>query len=1294
MKKQSPRNARLSRWTALIFFLCVFFQIAHAQNPVLKVFEEWNTTSGSQNMFQRSVTRSVPGTSNVVIAGATINSNGDYDIFVQKISGSGSVLWSAQYNGVGNGDDVATDIRVASNGEIYVCGAYYKDATDSSNAIVIKYDASGNQRWTSVYNGSGSRNDGYSSLLVSGANVYAVGTCWSTANQYDMLTTRLDTAGTSLFTTTADNAGLADGAVSLSARSGSLFVVGGVQSTSTSYKIATWKINPLTGAIITTTLSSSAPFGIDLVADVKEDASGNVYVAGSVYDVATGFDYKVFKYDASLALLWSATWDGAASLDDGITGLALDQYGKVIVTGYTTTAQGKDFATVKYSSAGVLQWASIFDGGGNDSATCIVVNQTDTNKIYVSGYSFNGSTNDYWTMRYDGGGTEKWSIGFDSPSDGLDIATAIALDTLKDVIVSGQNRINDSTFIYTTVKYVEKFVTTPTSSDSAGAAFCFRANRGQVFNTGDSLQSDIKFYNLNNGSAEQLYFSDTSLSYVWDKLDTASTSPSDTLVRVDMKHLYSKPTKKIYATSERREYSNYLQTRVAPDYIARVKHYNELVYSDVYTNTDVIYSSNYSGLKYYYVIKPGGSPSIINEQYSGAQSVSVGGSGELIVSTQIGNLVYAQPNVWQIDGSGSVVTLPWQPTWSVTDSTASFSSIGTFNSAYILVIEITKGYTPVPTSPNPNDNLEWATYYAAASNGCAIHGIKTDKHGNTLSIGGAGTAFFPTHFGLQSFPGGGVDLAFFKFDSTANWVWVTYLGGSPGEFYPSLDLDTAGNVFFCSRVDGQGSPLQNLAGAYYDNTFNGGFVDWYLGKIKSDGTAQTWGTYFGGSAVDVPKDIRVLDDNNKIYVVGSTASTNFPIVNKPGAYNHSTGNIAIVEFNGALDTTWSVLIGGTSSSNCATAVDGDATHVLVVGYKVDNSAFPIVNPGGGAYCDSIADLDGFLIEFNQNDTIVWSTGFGGNQVDKIYDVLRVATPASRYAQPTSPQSPGIGDIYIVGTARSEVNFPLLWSSGEYIDSLVTQGYGDDGFIARFNQQGVLQWSSLYGDSASEIIWSVCEDINHNIYTLGQSYSTNLHLQTNNNAYYQAKLGPENDFIIGVNSSNQVFWATFFGGADGESSGNVDGDGMGEIAAFRDEKVYIVGSTFSLPNTFPWDYPVGGFIDTLKSNQFAACGFIARFGLTSLATGIFEEQNQISTGNILVFPNPSSGNFTVQTTGLKGENIEISVYGLLGQCVLSRKRDNVFGTLQENIDLSATSTGVYFVTVKVGSAIYSQKIIKQ
>src|SRR4051812_29107813 len=125
MKTKSPMR-KFAALLAATFFSCAL----SAQNPSIKVFEDWRDTAGTQNTFYRAITRTIPGTTNVMVAGATLNSNGNYDMLVEKLSGSGSVIWAQQFNGPGNGDDIATDVQVDGSGNVYITGTYYEDAVD------------------------------------------------------------------------------------------------------------------------------------------------------------------------------------------------------------------------------------------------------------------------------------------------------------------------------------------------------------------------------------------------------------------------------------------------------------------------------------------------------------------------------------------------------------------------------------------------------------------------------------------------------------------------------------------------------------------------------------------------------------------------------------------------------------------------------------------------------------------------------------------------------------------------------------------------------------------------------------------------------------------------------------------------------------------------------------------------------------------------------------------------------------------------------------------------------------
>ena len=76
---------------------------------------------------------------------------------------------------------------------------------------------------------------------------------------------------------------------------------------------------------------------------------------------------------------------------------------------------------------------------------------------------------------------------------------------------------------------------------------------------------------------------------------------------------------------------------------------------------------------------------------------------------------------------------------------------------------------------------------------------------------------------------------------------------------------------------------------------------------------------------------------------------------------------------------------------------------------------------------------------------------------------------------------------------------------------------------------------------------------------------------------------------------------------------------------------------------------------------------------------------------MIFPNPTSNNATVAFKGLKGENITIEMYNLLGEMVYS----NVYSSNPEfehlNIDVSKMSNGGYSLVFKAGGTIHTKKI---
>lgn len=87
----------------------------------------------------------------------------------------------------------------------------------------------------------------------------------------------------------------------------------------------------------------------------------------------------------------------------------------------------------------------------------------------------------------------------------------------------------------------------------------------------------------------------------------------------------------------------------------------------------------------------------------------------------------------------------------------------------------------------------------------------------------------------------------------------------------------------------------------------------------------------------------------------------------------------------------------------------------------------------------------------------------------------------------------------------------------------------------------------------------------------------------------------------------------------------------------------------------------------------------------------EWRNAIS-ASLQVYPNPSSGEFTV----LLPEQItvsEIDIYDLTGNIVQQNKGEKVIGASGTRIDISAHPSGMYLLVLRNGSDTYVHRLVK-
>lgn len=176
---------------------------------------------------------------------------------------------------------------------------------------------------------------------------------------------------------------------------------------------------------------------------IKVDKDGNVYVGGCSYDVSVWGpgDFILLKYNPNGELLWVRKYDGPQHHSDFITSMVPDRQGNIIVTGPSLGIGVYDFCTIKYSPSGDSLWVQRYDGPGNYDDFPEAVTVDSNNNVYVTGESctYNNYSFDYATIKYSSGGILKWIRRYNSPSNYDDQPFDIICDDSNNVYVTGSS---------------------------------------------------------------------------------------------------------------------------------------------------------------------------------------------------------------------------------------------------------------------------------------------------------------------------------------------------------------------------------------------------------------------------------------------------------------------------------------------------------------------------------------------------------------------------------------------------------------------------------------------------------------------------------------------------------------------------------------------------------------------------------------------------------------------------------------------------------------------------------------
>ncbi len=326
-------------------------------------------------------------------------------------------------------------------------------------------------------------------------------------------------------------------------------------------------------------------------------------------------------------------------------------------------------------------------------------------------------------------------------------------------------------------------------------------------------------------------------------------------------------------------------------------------------------------------------------------------------------------------------------------------------------------------------------------------------------------------------------------------TFASYTGSTADNFGCTATYDDTGHLYGGGIVFGIGYPITL---GVLQPSFAGATIDMGLTKWSPDGTSLVWSTYLGGFTGNETPHSLVVNDNDELFVLGTSGSSDFPV--PAGCYDPTFGAGPALIFGigygyshvsgcdvvlAHLNNTATALIGATyiGGSN-SDGVNNSPTTAWNYGdsfrgeVALDPSQRPVVatctastdiptTPGAPMTAYGGGDQDGYVFRMDAGlTTLQFATYFGGSATDAAYGV----------------QFDSAGDIYVTGGTNS-ANLPM---AGSPFDATFNGTL--DGWIAHFAPGGPLLVSSTYvGTSAYDQCYFVQLDPADQVYVVGQTH---------------------------------------------------------------------------------------------------------------------------------------------------------------------------------------------------------------
>lgn len=797
-------------------------------------------------------------------------------------------------------------------------------------------------------------------------------------------------------------------------------------------------------------------------------------------------------------------------------------------------------------------------------------------------------------------------------------------------------------------------------------------------------RDEVQFYTKFT-HPKQYLLRNTNLSFVFAKDDGDASTP-DSVHRIDLKMDRSSTSAFLARVDTQKTcVLHYFNPFFGASGRTPVEGGAAIAAQNIYPNIDMVYCSNNTGLKIFYVVYPGGDPNQIMLKFDGAKSTGLNGN-DLEVNANWDQIKFVKPQMYQYTLINNVVTpvnvcpASWQ---SLGNDVYRITTTSSWNSSLPLIIQVRQG----PAASPAITGISWSTYFGSDTRDW-IHRTHTDAS-NNLYAGGLTASFdFPGTSGpiqvIQSAPSF-EDGFIAKFNSSGQLQWATYIGGSSSE--EIFDFDFSGTDVYCvGKTYSNDLPVATKTGAFNDGTFGGvGFPDGFIFQLglSSNVMLNKWTTYVGGNNEDILRGCK-FDNSGNFFVVGSSASTDLSPVGGGGmyqqTYNTAQASQAFVPVPDAIISkfdastsaqSWFTFYGtsllGTNANNVANdyffGIDIYGGDVYACG-KAGGTNLP-----GSVNSKFVAgSYDGIVVRFSTGGALSNGKFTDGNLVN--------------YAVKGRN-----GLIYVAGQANS--NMSTTNSGNYYFDGTCASGDKDACFsVHSSNLASTTAHNTFLGGSAFDAAYDLQFASNDVFYIAGATMSSNFPTTNLGGMFTSNAVGGLDNFVTAhLYGSATMLWSTYLGSPSHESLFQPDG---GVSVALTTQNILHAGGCTASSNTYPLDNGAGIPYYQPQSDGTQTTGTITRFDMTDLNIFVGLEDFANTTFAFGFYPNPTSDYLTIDNLSLAGHDLHYAVYDLHGKKLTEGRLDK---GQQKLIDVSSLQHGIYIVNVSNGARTFSNKFIK-